>query len=346
MNNPYMVCARCFTFNQASYIEDTLNGFSMQRTNFPFVCVIVDDASTDGEQNVIMKYVEDHFALKDETTIRNEETDDYVMLYAQHANNKNCYFAVYLLKYNHYSIKKSKIGYLTEWIDTSKYYALCEGDDYWIDPYKLQKQVEIFANDDNVGLCYTYSRLFIQSENCYKEEIIGVGGPCDFESLLLNEPQMTLTSLFRLDLYRSYHEEIAPNMKDWLMGDTPLWLYLSIHSKVVLLDQVTAVYRFLPESASHSRNIEKKLMFNKSALDIRLFFCEKYDKSRTDLVNSIYDVYYRSNMQDTYSQLLFGLFWKNLIKVKNKNCNDYILLAKLIIKKSFVFNKKKKYDTI
>ena len=42
------VCVRCFTFNQAKYIEDTMNGFVMQQTDFPFVCCIVDDASTDG----------------------------------------------------------------------------------------------------------------------------------------------------------------------------------------------------------------------------------------------------------------------------------------------------------
>ena len=45
----FKVCVRCFTFNQAKYIEETMNGFVMQQTDFPFVCCIVDDASTDGE---------------------------------------------------------------------------------------------------------------------------------------------------------------------------------------------------------------------------------------------------------------------------------------------------------
>ena len=56
MNYPnFKVCVRCFTFNQANYIEDAMNGFTMQQTDFPFVCCIVDDASTDEEQRVIWR---------------------------------------------------------------------------------------------------------------------------------------------------------------------------------------------------------------------------------------------------------------------------------------------------
>lgn len=49
----YKVLVRCFIFNHSKYIEYTLNGFAMQQTNFPFVCLVIDDASTDGEQEVI-----------------------------------------------------------------------------------------------------------------------------------------------------------------------------------------------------------------------------------------------------------------------------------------------------
>ena len=59
-------------FNQASYIKDTMDGFCMQQTNFPFVCMIMDDASTDGEPEVIKQYLNDHF-----DTEWTKETDDY-----------------------------------------------------------------------------------------------------------------------------------------------------------------------------------------------------------------------------------------------------------------------------
>jgi len=134
------------TFNHAPYIEDAMNGFCMQETTFPFVCTIMDDASTDGEPEVIKKYLQEHFDLDNKAMVRNEETDDYVMTFAQHKTNKNCYFAVYFLKYNHYSIKKSKIPYIQEWQDQVKYIALCEGDDYWIAPDKLPKQYDFLEN--------------------------------------------------------------------------------------------------------------------------------------------------------------------------------------------------------
>lgn len=52
---PFPVLVRCNTYNQSGYIVDALSGFSMQQTNFPFVCFVIDDASTDGEQEVIQK---------------------------------------------------------------------------------------------------------------------------------------------------------------------------------------------------------------------------------------------------------------------------------------------------
>lgn len=138
----WMVRVSCMTFNHASYIEDAMNGFCMQETDFPFVCTIIDDASTDGEQEVIKRYLEENFDLEDRTIVRNEETEDYTLTFARHKTNTNCYFAVLYLKYNHYSIKKTKMPYIAEWHENCKYIAPCEGDDFWISPCKLQHQVD------------------------------------------------------------------------------------------------------------------------------------------------------------------------------------------------------------
>ena len=70
-----------------------MDGFCMQETDFPFVCIIIDDASTDGEQEVIRQYLSEHFDLENDVT-RNEETDHYRQTYARHKTNPNCYFAV------------------------------------------------------------------------------------------------------------------------------------------------------------------------------------------------------------------------------------------------------------
>lgn len=151
--NDWMVCVRCYTYNHAPYIEDALNGFAMQETDFPFVCTIVDDASTDGEQKVIKNYLNENFELEDKKVARHEETDDYVLFFSRHKTNKNCYFAVCLLKYNHYSIKKTKFPYIEEWDNNCKYIAICEGDDYWINPNKLQIQVDVLEQHKECSIC-------------------------------------------------------------------------------------------------------------------------------------------------------------------------------------------------
>jgi glycosyltransferase involved in cell wall biosynthesis len=57
----YKVIIRCFTYNQSAFILDAFEGFAKQRTKFPFLIAVVDDASTDGEQNVIQNYISENF---------------------------------------------------------------------------------------------------------------------------------------------------------------------------------------------------------------------------------------------------------------------------------------------
>lgn len=151
----WMVRVSCMTFNHAPYIVDAMNGFTMQRTVFPFVCTIIDDASTDGEQEIIKNYLNEHFDLEDTNVVRHEETNDYLLTFARHKSNCNCYFAVLYLKYNHYSLKKPKLPYIVEWNDNAKYIAKCEGDDYWIDSHKLQIQIDYMEKHPYISFSCT-----------------------------------------------------------------------------------------------------------------------------------------------------------------------------------------------
>ena len=150
------------TYNQSGYIVDAMNGICMQQTNFAYVGIIMDDASTDGEQEVILKYLEDHFDIDATEYVNKEETDDYTMLFARHKENTNCYFAVFFLKYNHYSDRKMrdrKMSYLSKWETNVKYIAFCEGDDYWTDSHKLKRQVDFLDSNIEFVICsHTYIR--------------------------------------------------------------------------------------------------------------------------------------------------------------------------------------------
>ncbi len=261
------------------FIEDTMNGFSMQQTDFPFVCCIVDDASTDGEPEVIKNYLTKHF----HKPYRTEETEYAHIICAHHISNPHCVFVVLLLKYNHYRIKKPKLPYLSEWIKNVKYEALCEGDDYWITPEKLQRQIGFMETHNEYGLVYT-NRYNLNGKKLTKVESIRRN---DALSILVKTGIATVTTCYRKELYDQYLKEVEPWNKPWLMGDAPFWKYLAFHSRVYFMPDYTSVYRILPESASHSRNINKRFAFTESILDIQKYMLERfvtspYEKKRVE----------------------------------------------------------------
>ena len=270
-----LVCVWSITYNHAPYIADAMNGFCMQKTSFPFVCAVIDDCSTDGEQEVISNYLHEHFDLEDQSVVRNEETDDYKLVYARHKENHNCFFVVLYLKYNHYSIGKDsrKYEYIEEFEKNAKYIALCEGDDYWIDPLKLQKQVDYMENHPECGLVYTNSRIFNQSAGTFSD--VTFPKQSDFKGLLVESVIFTLTTCFKRELYVRYLQEIQVD-PNWLMGDTPLWLFIAAQGPIKYLTDVTSVYRVLENSASHSTDINKNIRFCLSSYDIRIHFAKKY----------------------------------------------------------------------
>lgn len=267
----YKVCVRCFTFNQAKFIEETMNGFVMQQTNFPFVCCIVDDSSTDGEQNVIKQYMNANFAMSDSTVAYEKETDYAHILFAQHKENKSCFFAVLLLKVNLYSEEYKKFQYISEWRDSSDYEALCEGDDYWVCVNKLQKQADFLDCHPDYGLVHTDFDL-VKGKRNHKVIIHDDGNYWPY-SLTEGLDIGTLTSMIRLSVFKSI-PKLYLN-KNWLMGDKPMWIEISRYYKIHYIPEVMAKYRVLRDSESHG-NIDKLIAFLDSGADITSFYANYF----------------------------------------------------------------------
>ena len=277
----YIVCVRCFTFNHAPYIEDALDGFCMQKTSFPFVCTIVDDASSDGEQDIIKNYVHDHFDLEDKSIVRREETDDYILIFAQHKTNRNCYFAVFYLKYNHYSrpeVKDNKFLYISKWYDNAKYIALCEGDDYWIDPCKLQKQVNTMETHPECSM--TVSNNYSYNVELDKFEVANPVpiNECRFltmSELLREEGGLipTASMCFRGDLLRTKPFEFStPHV-----GDRPLRMWCAINGPVFYDANAMTVYRF-GSVGSFSQRTRSNFNYAKDVLVSMNEFYDYFDK--------------------------------------------------------------------
>ena len=253
----FKVWVRCATFNQAPYITATLDGFCRQQTNFPYLCVIVDDNSKDGEQEVIRQYLSDHFTIENK-----EETDDYHLTLARHQENTNCYFAVYLLKYNHYSIKKPIKIHYQKMVSGVNYLAFCEGDDYWTDKQKLQKQADALDANPQAMMVYTNFRI-IDGENNpvsrpHIDKFPGRSHSGDNLPTLLRHGNyvMALTTMYRSEVLQSnafkkcsYSIDFATTLAAALMGDF-IWL-----------PEQTACYRSLGSGMVKS-NLQKGIRWS------------------------------------------------------------------------------------
>ena len=125
-NSRPFVFIRCLTYNHEKFIENTLKGFVMQRTDFPFLAVVIDDFSTDGTADIIRTY--------------ERQYPDII---------KGIY-----LPYNHRQVKADKRKYYQEYINKATYWAECEGDDYWTDPLKLQKQVDFLESHPDYSVTF------------------------------------------------------------------------------------------------------------------------------------------------------------------------------------------------
>lgn len=268
----YKVGVKCYTYNQAAYIEDTLHGFALQETSYPVVFCIVDDASNDGESFVIKDWAKRNLLLCDETSYI-KQTPYGEVIFAPSRINSLSTFAILLLKENHHKQKKLKRSYLNEWLDNAEYWATCEGDDYWVTPDKLQRQVDFLDSHPDYVLCYTDFDL---SSGAPRNHSVVLYENDNYFPGIINGPGVaigTLTVVYRVSAYNN-----IPKLwleKGWPMGDQPLFIELSREGKFKYLPVVTAHYRTLVDSASHG-SFEKEIAFIEAGVHIRKFYSDYY----------------------------------------------------------------------
>jgi glycosyltransferase involved in cell wall biosynthesis len=263
---PVMVTIRCITYNHEPYIRQALDGFVMQKTKFRFEAIVHDDVSTDSTASIIREYA--------------ERFPDIIKPIFETENQ--------------YSKADGSLTRILDAATRGKYIAFCEGDDYWTDPFKLQKQVEFLESHSDYGISYGLANIYTQRYNKFK----GIAGRAysDYESFLAKTCIPTLTALCRTSIYLEYMNVIHPSNKGWLMGDYPLWLYITYKTKVHFLDEILGVYRNLDESATKPNSVQKVIAFNKSNSEISYFFIKFWNLScSTQCIEAINSREIRSN---------------------------------------------------
>lgn len=217
-----LVTIQCLTYNHEPYIRQCLEGFVMQQTDFCFEVIVHDDASTDETPNIIREYAE-----KYPNIIRPIlETE------------------------NQWSKNDGSLERIMKEHTHGKYIALCEGDDYWIDVYKLQKQVDFLETHEEYGLVHTNCMIAYEKRNFILEPFQKEGVPNGnvYKQILERNFISTLTVVYRANLLKYAELEIG-NIRYW---DRMMWICFSRYTNFYYLDENTAVYRILQDSATHS----------------------------------------------------------------------------------------------
>ena len=303
INNSPLVCVRCMTFNHEAYIEDALNGFVIQQTTFPFVVAIINDASTDKTKSVINEFVENNCIHNPEIDLRIEEYGTVLDVTVK--DNPHCIFHIVHLNENHYG-KKSKLPYFSKYENAAKYVAMCEGDDYWTDPLKLQKQVDFMEANPEYGLCYTDFNFCDEFGNITEESHFK-SSQCKpiltFEEHLFSQGYIAPMSwLYRKDVYKSITNDMLQGTSD---GTYVLALEFFAKSKVAYLSDTTATYRVHQGSASRPTSLHNFFKYRKSVYDTEKEYVRRYIQNEWILTfiirQEIYELYplaYKLGLQD------------------------------------------------
>lgn len=241
VNQPLMVSIKCLAFNHEKYIRKTLEGFVMQKTKFRFEAIVHDDASTDGTAVIIREYAEKY---------------------------PNIIKAIFETE-NKYSKKDGSLTKIMYNACKGKYIAMCEGDDYWTDPYKLQKQVDFLETHPDFVMCSHNYRCYIQQTNSFESWLTCDDTIYDLETFISRENWLTqpLTCLYRSSAFKLNEYLQYKNSKD-----VTLFYYLLKRGKGMYLKDCMGVYRIhscgVWSGASRTKQLHDELLTLKGIYDV------------------------------------------------------------------------------
>ncbi|MBN7774078.1 glycosyltransferase [Clostridium aminobutyricum] len=227
--NEIMVSICCIAYNQESYIRQTIESFLMQEAKFKYEILIHDDASTDATPLIIKEYQE-----------------KYPHLIKPIYQTENQYSkGISVLALN----MKRALG---------KYIAICEGDDFWIDPYKLQKQVEYLESNPDCTLI-THAAIMVNHNGHklrrkiqpYTESRV-----CNVRDIIMGDGGFFSTNsmMFKSELGKS-----LPAFYFGLpVGDYPLTIFLSLNGQVYYINEELSAYRIVAKGSLSATNLFNK----------------------------------------------------------------------------------------
>lgn len=196
------------THNQEAYVRQAFDSFLAQEVDFPVEIIVADDASTDSTPSIIREYADRHPHL-----IRP------------------------ILRSENLGLNRNLVGALT--IARGEYIALCEGDDYWIDPLKLSKQVNYLDQRPETAVCFHPVQVVWEDGHAKDSTFppIYLRGNMSVEALILMNYIQTNSVMYRrVERYDDIPSDVMP--LDWY-----LHVRHAVHGEIAMLPETMAVYR-------------------------------------------------------------------------------------------------------
>ena len=300
------VSIRCFAYNHERFIRQCLDGFVMQKTDFRFEAIVHDDASTDNTAAIIREYAEKY-------------PDIIKPIYETE---------------NQYSKHDGSLTRIMNAHTRGKYVAMCEGDDYWTDPYKLQKQVDFLESHPDYVMC---SHLFDVYNERNKQlqkndESSFTGKSYDLDTLINGEWYFQpLTVLFRFDAYDREHFASYGLSMDVIL----YYELLSRGGKGYCLPDVMAVYRIHDGGVWSLKSLDKQRAMEFQAR-LAIYRVEKSDKAAKFLLSQFTRIISRRWMMRNVS--MFVTVFKILAKHFGRMFALRLFLDRLLFAKYYDAN--------
>ena len=296
----YISCG-CITFNQKDYIRDTIDSFLAQETEYQFEIIIHDDVSTDGTRDILLEY----------------------------KNKYPSIIKLILQDKNQYSLGKKVTPIVASHAD-GEYIALCEGDDFWIDKNKLQKQIVELENNKNINLVISKAiSLYPDSTTCDFCDLGNERKVISFEECIFGpKKDFFPTASFFL------RKKIFDKLPDWFYTDAPvgdyyIQLFAAKYNGCIYLPDITTIYR---RDAKGSYNLglgnEKRISSDKKRiycgmlmLNDSSFSAEDKEAIRQHIFKfkiSLFKLYLVERRFSELAKISFSIFTKDLDLVFKK----------------------------
>lgn len=214
----------CNAYNHEAYIADALEGFVMQKTTFPFEVLVHDDASTDNTAQIIREY--------------EKKYPQFIKPIYQTENQ--------------YSKEEGLVSRIQFGRARGDYFAVCEGDDYWTDPLKLQKQFDAMERNPQVDMCAHQASMY----DCRVGKVMREVTPVH-ESRILTADEVirggggyfATNSLF----FRKSLQENIPFFRQFMNFDYTIQIHGALRGGVLFLNDNMSVYRLMTNGSWSQR---------------------------------------------------------------------------------------------